>query len=113
MKTSTDVRKCLLRNCQHVHTPQLYCLQCHHVNEALVQVGDVLLAPGHVLQPQTSGDLLGLGVTGCAQEAPGQGAVTLLHLKADHRCLVGGGVHVEDGGAAMGKLNIEHASVGV
>ena len=49
--------------------------------------------------------MLGLGVTGCAQEAPGQGAVTLLHLEADHRCLVGGGVHVEDSGAAVGKLN--------
>ena len=96
----------MFRDSEHVHRVHLHRLEADHVDEALVEVGDVLLALGHVLQSQPGGDVLGLQVTGRVLETPGQGAVTLLHLEVDHGRLVGGGVHVEHRRAAVGELNI-------
>mgnify|MGYP001400016163 FL=1 len=104
LETRADVSQSLFRHSEHVHRVHLHRLKADHVDEALVEVGDVLLAPGHVFQPQTSGDVLGPMVSGRVLETPGQGAVTLLHPQADHRCLVSGGVHVQDAGAAVGEL---------
>ena len=113
LETRAYVSQSLFRHSEHVDWVHLHRLEADHVNEALVEVGDVLLAPGHVLQSQPSGDVLGLVVTGRVLETPGQGAVTLLHPEADHGCLVGGGVHVEHSRAAVGELNIRQSGLQV
>ena len=106
LETRAYLGQSLLGNSKHVHRLQLHCLEADHVDEALVEVGDVLLAPGHVLESQASGDVLGLLITQGVWETPSQSSVTLFHLKIDQSCLVCGGVHVEDSSATMGKLKI-------
>ena len=96
-EAGANVGQCLLRHSQHVHAAQLYGLEGHHVNEALVQVGDVLLAGGGVLHLEAGGDVFGLveAQVDALGRAPGDGAIALLQLEVHQGGLVSAGVHVE------------------
>ena len=60
LETRAYIGQGVFRHSEHVHRVHLHRLEADHVDEALVEVGDVLLALGHVLQSQPGGDVLGL-----------------------------------------------------
>ena len=94
-----DRQQCLLRNCQHVNVAELHRFQRGQVDEALVQVGDVLAGSRRVLHLHPRRDIGRLILC----RGPCQCSVALFQPQFNESGLVGGGVHVQDAGAVVGQ----------